>query len=98
MTKDELLKVVFDKENDIFFWQYKACDYLNMSDEALFQMLNDLAVYNYIVFDTYKSEMQYVTNLCMTYRGLAHLYEQGLISDFDYSLRMEYLRRGQHEV
>lgn len=96
--KTNLLKLVFDRENDIFFWQYKACEQLGFSDERLFEMLNELAMYTFIKFDSYKSEMRYVDNLCMTLNGLDYLHEQGLISYFEYRLRVEYLLRGQHEV
>ena len=42
--------------------------------------------------------MKYVGNLCMTLNGLDYLHQQGLISDFEYKLHVEYLLRGQHEV
>lgn len=96
--KTNLLKLVFDRENDIFFWQHKACEQLGFSDEKLFEMLNELAMYTYVVINYDAVSVKYLSDVCLTLRGLDYLYDHGLISDFDYRLRSERILHGQHEV
>ena len=96
--KEMLLKLVFDRENDIFFWQYKALSSLNITEEKLLEGLNKLAVYYLIRFDCDKIGIKYVNSIFLTMEGLQYLREAGLISDFERDLRTERMLLGQHEV
>lgn len=93
-----LLKLVFDRENDIFFWQNKAAYMLDVSDEKLFQELKQLATEYLVRFDWAFAGMKYVDGLCLTMDGLEYLYENDMISEFDYHLRLNRMQSGQHEV
>ena len=96
--KTNLLKLVYDRENDLFFWQYEANRQLGISDEKLFEMLNELSVYTFIVISYDAINVKHLSDVCLTLRGLDYLYNHGLISDFDYKLRSERILHGQHEV
>lgn len=96
--KTNLLKLVYDRENDLFFWQYEANRQLGVSDEKLFEMLNELSMYTFIVIGYDAASVKHLSDVCLTLRGLAYLYDHALISDFDYRLRSARILHGQHEV
>lgn len=96
--KEMLLKLVFDRENDLFFWQHQASEYLGIPEKRLFEMLNELASCFDIKFDCVMSGMPYVSHISLTGSGLDHLYESGLISYFEYDPSTEYFYHVECEL
>ena len=96
--KEMLLKLVFDRENDLFFWQHQASEYLGIPEKRLYEMLNELASSCDIKFESILSDVKYVRNISLTPSGLEHLYEKGLIPYFEYDPSTEYFYHVECEL